>query len=141
MAGLVAGTIVGIWLGYNPEKLSAFTYIEQQQNTINALNTLMPVLGLITIVLTITSAYLQRENRAIFSTLLVAAVLLVVSGLITRFGNQPINSIVLTWNKEAPPADWAAFRDQWWFLHQMRTLSALLAFCLIAAASVFRGRG
>ena len=139
MAGLVAGIILGIWLGYNPEKFSASTYIEQQQNTIRALNTLMPVLGLLTIVLTATSAFLQRENRTIFITLLVATVLLMASGLITRFGNQPINSVILTWNKEVPPADWVTFRDQWWFLHKMRTLSALLAFCLIAGASVSRG--
>jgi len=136
MAGLVAGIILGIWLGYNPAKLSASTYIEQQQNTIVALNTLMPVLGLITIGLTLASAFLQRDNRSIFITLLVAAVLLIISGLITRFGNQPINSIVLTWNKELPPADWATFRDQWWFFHQIRTLAALLAFCIIAGAAV-----
>lgn len=139
MAGLIAGILLGIWLGYNPGKLSASTYVEQQQNTILALNTLMPILGLITIILTGTSAFLQREDRTIFITLLAAAVLLIISGLITRFGNQPINSIVMTWDKALPPADWATFRDQWWSLHQMRALTGLLAFCLIAGSSVSRG--
>lgn len=45
MAALVAGTIFGIWIGYNPMSLSATAYLEQQQNAIRSLNVLMPVLG------------------------------------------------------------------------------------------------
>jgi hypothetical protein len=63
MAGLVAGTLFGIWIGYNPQNLSAQTYIEQQQSVIKALNTLMPLLGLIAIILTVISAFMQRGNQ------------------------------------------------------------------------------
>jgi Domain of unknown function (DUF1772) len=131
MAGLIAGTLFGIWIGYNPENLSAQTYIEQQQNVIRALNVLMPILGLITIVLSIVAAILQRHNRPVFVTLIIAAVLLIVSGLITKFGNQPINSIVMTWNKTDAPGNWTELRDKWWSFHKERTLTAFLAFCLI----------
>ena len=51
MAGLIAGTLIGIWLGFNPMTYSVSTYLEHQQGAIKALNTLMPVLGLITIIL------------------------------------------------------------------------------------------
>lgn len=139
MAGLVAGTLFGIWIGYNPKNLSAHTYIEQQQSVINALNTLMPILGLITIILTLTVAFLQKQNQPVFILLIVAASFLIVSGLVTRFGNQPINSIVMTWNKSDIPNDWTTLRDKWWSLHKIRTLTVFVAFCLIVWSSMRKG--
>lgn len=131
MAGLIAGILFGIWLGYNPRNLSATTYLEQQQSAIKALNTLMPLLGLITIVLTLISAFLRKENKPVFILLLIAAIFLVISGLVTRLGNQPVNTIVMTWNKAAIPNNWTELRDKWWSLHKIRAVAALLAFCLI----------
>jgi hypothetical protein len=136
LVGLLAGMMSGIWLGYNPKTLSLSTFVEQQQNVIKALNTLMPLLGLLTIILTLSSGFLQNKNKPIFITLLIAALLLIISGLITRLGNQPINSIVLTWNKENMPADWTGLRDKWWSFHIVRTLTALVAFCLIVWTSI-----
>ena len=131
MAGLISGIMLGIWLGYNPKTLSVETYVEQQQSVIKSLNTLMPLLGLVTILLTLFSGFLQKNNPAILITLLIAALLLIISGLVTKLGNQPINSIVSTWNKNNSPADWTEFRDKWWSFHIIRTLTALIAFCLI----------
>jgi len=138
MAALVAGSIFGIWIGYNPQNLSAPTYIEQQQNTIAALNTLMPILGLITILITITSAILQRKDRTTFSLLLVAAVFLIISGLTTKFGNQPINSIVMTWDMNTAPDNWMTLREEWWSFHKIRTGSAVIGLCLIVWASILK---
>ena len=136
MAALVTGTIFGIWIGYNPKDLSASTFIEQQQNAILALNTLMPILGLITILLTLTSAFLQRKDKVAFLVLLVASAFLIVSGLTTRFGNQPINSIVMTWDMNNPPNNWTELRNQWWIFHELRTLSAFIGLCLIVWTSI-----
>jgi uncharacterized membrane protein len=136
MAALVAGTIFGIWIGYNPKDLSFPTYIEVQQQTILALNTLMPLLGLITIILTIISAFLRKKEKMAFSVLLVASVFLIISGLTTKFGNQPINSIVMTWDMNGPPNNWMDLRNQWWFYHEVRTLSAFIGLCLIVWTSM-----
>ena len=136
MVALVTGTIFGIWIGYNPKDLSAPTFIEQQQNAILALNTLMPILGLITILLTLTSAFLQRKDKIAFSALVVASVFLIVSGLTTKFGNQPINSIVMTWDMNTPPNNWTELRNQWWIFHELRTLSAFIGLCLIVWTSI-----
>ena len=136
MVALVTGTIFGIWIGYNPKDLSAPTFIEQQQNAILALNTLMPILGFITILLTITSAFLQRKDKIAFSALVVASVFLIVSGLTTKFGNQPINSIVMTCDMNTPPNNWAELRNQWWIFHELRTLSAFIGLCLIVWTSI-----
>lgn len=136
MVALVAGTIFGIWLGYNPINLSAPTYIEQQQNNIRALNTIMPLLGLITIILTSISAFLRKKEKGVFILLLIATVFLFLSGLTTKFGNQPINSIVMTWDMNTPPDNWAALRDQWWTYHIIRTSTAIIALCLIVWTSM-----
>ena len=136
MVALVTGIIFGIWIGYNPKDLSAPTFIEQQQNAILALNTLMPILGLITILLTLTSAFLQRKDKIAFSALVVASLFLIVSGLTTKFGNQPINSIVMTWDMNTPPNNWAELRNQWWIFHELRTLSAFIGLCLIVWTSI-----
>ena len=139
-AALIAGGLFVIWAGYDPATLSPSTYVEQQQNAIRGLNILMPALGGITIVLTAISAFLQRKNRKAFVFLAVAAAFLILAGLITRFGNQPINAMVMTWDIARPPADWTELRDQWWGYHRLRTICGLLALVLVAWASIYPGR-
>ena len=135
MAALVVGTMFGIWLGFNPAALSASAYVEQQQNAIRAMNVTMPVLGAACVVLTLVHASLARASRSSFYLLLAGAALLVAAGVITRFGNQPINSEVITWSALAPPSAWARARDQWWHFHVLRTVAGLAAlFCIIAAS-------
>ena len=136
MLALVAGSIFGIWIGYNPMPLSATAYMEQQQNAIRSLNVLMPILGAMGILFTLLSAYLQRARKGIFITLLIAAAFLILSGLITKFGNQPINAIVIGWKADSIPADWTDFRDKWWTFHIFRTLSAIAGLALVTWTSI-----
>lgn len=136
MVALVTGTIFGIWLGYNPKDLSAPTFIEQQQSAISDLNTLMPILGLITILLTLTSAILHKKEKRTFIIFLIATFFLILSGLTTKFGNQPINSIVMTWDMNTPPSDWMELRNQWWTYHIIRTVTAMIALFLIVWMSI-----
>jgi hypothetical protein len=140
VTGLIAGIIFGIWVGYNPIGLSAEAYVAQQQNAIRSLNVLMPILGLVAIVLTLASALLRRQDKLVFFILLLGAFLMVLSGLVTRFGNQPINAIVITWSLSSIPQEWEQLRDQWWQYHVIRTVSTNLAFTLIAGAAVFGRR-
>ncbi|SNR54448.1 protein of unknown function [Maribacter sedimenticola] len=137
LTGLIAGVIFGIWIGNNPQDLSAVTYVEQQQNTIRALNVLMPILGLISIILTGIYAVLSKGEKLNRNLLLLATAFLIISGLITRFGNQPINAIVITWKLENIPDIWSTLRDKWWSFHIMRTLSAMTGFALIVYVSIF----
>ena len=136
MAGLVAGTVFGIWIGYNPKNLSVNTYVEYQQGAIKALNTLMPILGLISVILTVIAAILQKQDQFVFVILIIASGFLIISGLITKFGNQPINSIVMTWSKDSIPTNWSDLRDKWWLLHKLRTLTAFISFCLIIWSNI-----
>jgi Domain of unknown function (DUF1772). len=136
MAALVVGAMFGIWLGFDPRGLTASAYVEQQQTAIRALNVVMPVLGAIAIALTIGQAWLVRSSRVSFRLLLSGAVLLMAAGLITRFGNQPINARVITWNAVAPPTVWIEARDEWWHFHVLRTIAGLAALACIIAGSI-----
>lgn len=131
LTGLIAGAVFGIWIGYDPEGLSATTYVEQQQHTIHALNVLMPVLGLISLILTCYYAYFVRNHILHRNLLLIAIFLLILSALITRLGNQPINAIVIKWDLNNIPESWIELKTKWWRLHTIRTISTLLAFALI----------
>lgn len=136
LTSLLVGTMFGIWLGFNPTALSASAYVEMQQNTIRALNVSLPILGLVCIILTATLSVLAKHDERTRYVLLAAVLCLAAAGLITRFANQPINAIVMTWSPHAPAANWAELRDTWLYWHAWRTIAgvAALALALLAAA-------
>jgi hypothetical protein len=113
VAALLAGISVGIWIGFNPLDLSPSTYIEQQQNTIRSLNVLMISLVVFATVITIISAFLQKGNKEDFIVLLIASLFFISCILISRFGNQPINKIILTWTTDSLPANLSEIREKW----------------------------
>jgi uncharacterized membrane protein len=131
LIALLVGTMFGIWVGANPEALSAAAYVEQQQNAIRALNTLLPVMGGGAIVLTIALAMTAKQDLRARALLVLAVLLLAAAGLITRFANQPLNAIVMTWNPQALPPEWTLVRDTWWFWHILRTVSGIAALALV----------
>lgn len=138
-AGLLTGAIFGVFLVMRPAGLDATTYVIQQQNCIRALNSIMPPLGGLTILLTIAAAFAASGDRLRTNMLFAAAAALIVVGLVTRFLNQPINAVVMTWNANSPPVDWTVLRDAWWRWHIVRLGLALMALSLIIAAALRRG--
>lgn len=141
LLALLAGTMFGIWVGFNPASLSAAAYVEQQQNAIRSLNTLLPVMGAVCIVLTAALALLTKGNPRVRYLLVAAVVLLLVAGVVTRFGNQPINAVVMQWSPQSPAADWAALRDQWWQWHIVRSLAAIGALVIVVLATLSKSAG
>ena len=139
LAALVVGTMFGIWLGYNPADLSPRAYVEQQQHAIRALNVVMPVLGALTVLLTLAAAFLARGSRRQLAVLLGAVVCFVAAGLVTRFFNQPINAVVVMWSADAPAVNWIELRDEWWRWHMVRTLLGVGGLSLLIAANVMKG--
>ncbi|MDB4868188.1 MAG: hypothetical protein JWR03_2521 [Cohnella sp.] len=125
MLSLVVGTMFGIWLGYNPAKLSYATYVEQQQNVIRALNIKLPLFAAVGIVLTIISAILSRGNQNTLYFLIAAIFCLIIAGIVTRFFNQPINAKMMTWTIQSPPLNWMELRDNWWMWHIVRMIAGI----------------
>jgi uncharacterized membrane protein len=130
LLALLVGTMFGIWVGYNPAALTATAYVEQQQNAVRALNTLLPVMGAVCIFLTVALAVTSKSDTRSRYLLVAAAILLVVAGLVTRFGNQPINAIVIMWDAQAPGENWEQLRDEWWNWHVVRSIAGIAAQCL-----------
>ena len=135
LTSLLVGSMFGVWLGFNPASLSAGAYVEMQQNAIRALNLSLPALGLVCILLTITLAVLTKDDKHSRYLLLAAVLCLALAGAITRFANQPINAVVITWSAQSPAANWTELRDTWWQWHVWRTVAGVsgLAFALLAA--------
>lgn len=138
LAALLAGTVFGAWLMMQPGGLDAATYVIQQQNGIRTLNNVMPALGALTILMTLAAAFLARDDRARLILLIAAAVCFLAAGLITRFCNQPINAVVMTWTANSPPATWTQLRDEWWRWHVARLVLSLIALSLTIAAALRR---
>ncbi|MGX7666675.1 DUF1772 domain-containing protein [Flavobacterium pedocola] len=136
LVALLAGTSFGIWVGFNPLNYSASTYIEQQQHLIASLNTLMTALVVIATLVTIVSAFLQRQEKFTFVSLLTAAFFLASCIVISRFGNLPIQTEILSWSIASPPDNWTEMRDKWWTFHILRTVVELIALVIIAWTSV-----
>lgn len=138
-ASLVVGSMFGLWLGLNPFDLPAGVYVAQHQQLVRGLNVVLPVMGAVTIVFTLAAAFLARDQPARLTLLLVTAACLIAAGLVTRFLNQPINAIVMTWSADSPPANWAQLRDDWWRWHVVRAGAGVVGLCLLIAATLRRG--
>lgn len=136
LTSLLIGTMFGIWLGFNPAALSPAAFVEMQQNAIRALNLPLPALGFVCILLTVLLAVLTKANPRSRYLLVAAVVCLVGAGLITRFGNQPINAVVMTWKPEAAAVNWTVLRDTWWQLHIYRTVAGIGAWALALLAAM-----
>jgi len=139
LAALLVGAMFGMWLILNPAGLAAGVYITLQQQGIRTLNRAMPMLGAATVLLTILAAALGRNDSTRFGLLVGTIVCLLASGLITRFLNQPINAIVITWSTGAPPANWRDVRNKWWRWHLVRLFTGLGGLSLLIAAMLHRG--
>lgn len=134
LLALLVGAMFGMWVGFNPASLSASAYVEQQQNAIRALNTLLPTMGATCILLSVALAFMSKGDPRSRYLLFAAALLMIVSALVTRLANQPINTVVVTWSVQAPPANWAELRDQWWHWHIVRSTAGIGALVLAVLA-------
>ncbi len=130
LLSLLVGTMVGIWVGYNPASLSAAAYVEQQQNAIRAFNVLLPAVGAVCIALTVGLAVRARANSRVRYLHVIAGILMVAAAVVTRFGNQPINAVVMGWSAHAPAENWMHLRDAWWQWHVVRSVAGLGAIAL-----------
>ncbi|HQZ13539.1 MAG TPA: DUF1772 domain-containing protein [Devosia sp.] len=139
LVGLVAGSMFGIWRGYDPAAFSSATFLEVHQGAVRGLNTLLPAMAIAALVLTVLLAFFARTRPTVLWLYIGAALLIAVGGAITRLANQPINEQVMAWTAATMPANWTALRDSWWTWHLAR-LAATLGAQLLLIAAVFADR-
>jgi hypothetical protein len=138
-ASLLVGAMFGYWLIFDPNGLTAAQYVPLQQQGIKGFNGTMPVLGAATLAVTAAAAVMARHDPARAAMLAAASVAFLVPGLITRFINQPINAVVITWSPAAPPADWTLLRDSWWRWHVVRLICGFGGLFLLTLANLTGG--
>lgn len=131
---MVAGSVFGIWRGYDPTAYQAATFLEMHQGAVRGLNTLLPGLALLSIVLTVALAWLARGKGAVLWLYLAVLLLMIAGGVVTRFVNQPINAQVMGWTVDSLPPNWSDLRATWWNWHLVRTGLSMLAIALLLAA-------
>ena len=145
LAFVLVSVIVGVALFGNPAGLSGSDYTWRQQALIRMLNTPMPILGAVTILVGVVSAFLDKAETRAWGWWLAGAFLFVLTGLVTRFCNQPINAVVMSWNPDVPPPDWQILRDQWGRWHLVRVALSGAGFVSFVIGYVrgrqIRGRG
>ncbi|KQW78999.1 hypothetical protein ASC89_11870 [Devosia sp. Root413D1] len=139
LVGLLAGSMYGIWFGYDITRYSPTSFVEVHQGAVRGLNTLLPLMGLAAIVMVVVLAVLARQRPTVLMLYGAAALGLVAAGLITRLLNQPINDAVMGWSADALPTDWETLRNSWWSWHAARLGATILALLLLIAA-VFTDR-
>lgn len=139
IVSLLVGSMFGVWRGFDPAAFSPATFVEVQQGAIRGLNDLLPLMGLASIGLTAVLAFRARRQSQVFWLYAGAAAGLVIAGIVTRFANQPINDIVMTWST-TPPEGWQTLRDTWWNWHLVRLAAAFIGEVLLINA-VFADRG
>jgi hypothetical protein len=135
-SGLLAGIMICVWQGADHRATSEISNLEIQQANIKIFNDKIPLLELITILLTLASAALQTYIVIIFILLLIASLFLMASAIITRYGNQPINKQIQRWSKDFIPSKWEYIRDKWLSYHIYRSIFILFAFAFIILASL-----
>lgn len=133
IVSLVVGAMFGIWRGYDPAVYSAATFVEVHQGAVRGLNDLLPFMGLACISLVVVLAVLARKRPPVAWRYGAAAAALAIAGLITRFGNQPINDIVMSWGA-TPPDGWEGLRDTWWNWHLARLAAGFVGEVLLINA-------
>ena len=64
-----------------------------------------------------------------------ASLLAVISFVVTRFGNVPINRMIRTWSAVAPPADYERWLNRWMIFNDFRVTTAVMGFACVADGS------
>lgn len=136
LIALIAGSTFGIWQGYNPTPYSRDTFLEVHRGAVQGLNTLLPLMGLATMILTLVLTLRSNRRVALRGLYWSTLALLVLAGLITRFANQPINAMVIAWTADTVPGKWTEIRDNWWFWHTVRTLVSIAALAGLVTATL-----
>lgn len=138
--GLTAGAAYVVWFLYNPNGMSSAFYVENMQHSIRRLTIPLPIIVVLGLLFTAVATVQARSDRAEFSLLVIACLCVLAVGLITRFGNIPINNQILTWNIDSPPSDWFTVAKAWWRLQTARVVLQTAALCLVISAALMRSR-
>ncbi|HEV3324681.1 MAG TPA: DUF1772 domain-containing protein [Puia sp.] len=76
-----------------------------------------------------------RRNLKLRNLAFAAAITALISILVTRFGNVPINRMMRVWESGTAPANWREILDGWNMFNDIRTFFGMASFILMLIAS------
>jgi len=138
LSGVLAGAILGTWLSEASLGSSAELWIGYHQAITPAYTQAVPPIGGLALIATLAALAASWRNPPTRRLLLSAVGCLLVGMLVTVIVHFPINDQIMTWQPDAPPADWQDARARWLIAHAVRTWAAAAGFVLLVLA--FSGR-
>ena len=136
LAGLLAGEELIVRYGVHPAliALDDTTQIRARQSLIYKLRVVVPVLFFAALGTAIAGLVVGGTDAGF--AFRVASVAALVVWLGTTFGGTVVvNSAVIEWNAEAPPADWRPLIVRWGRIDVVRSTAAIVAFGAVAIAA------
>ncbi len=137
LIGLLAGLMLGTGLqGFSSRSLSETNWTSQHQATDALFRQLMPAFFNVTAVALIATAIVARgQARWFFAA---AALLVIVSILVTVLMELPLNKEIALWSAGGAPIHWMEVRDRWLRNHVVRTVALVISFaCTVAGLTRF----
>lgn len=134
LSGVLAGAILGTWLSEASVGSAAEPWINYHQTITPAYTQAVPPIGGLAMVATLAALVASWRGPRTRRLLLAAVGCLLVGMLVTVIVHFPINDQIMTWQPDAPPADWADLRGRWLFAHAVRTWVAVAGFALLVLA-------
>jgi uncharacterized membrane protein len=127
LVGLMSGLMLGTGMDqYTHRLLSASAWVTEHQVMDALFRRVLPPLWNLTMLSLAAAAFLTHGRaRWLFA---LAAVIFLVSLVVTVTIEVPMNRSIAQWNPEAVPQDWAAMRDRWLSFHLVRTIGGFVAF-------------
>lgn len=83
LVGLVAGSMFGIWRGYDIASYTPQTFVEVHQGAVRGLNLLLPAMAVAALALVFLLAAVSRNRPAVIGLYLAAALAIIVGGIVT----------------------------------------------------------
>lgn len=134
LSGIVAGAIVGTWLGEASFGSSAEQWTAYHQAVTSAYTRAVPPVGglaLVAALAALAGSWRQPGTRWL---VLAAVACLLIGLLVTLAVHFPINADIATWQVQAPPADWQQVRDRWLSAHALRSVLAIAGFAVLVVS-------
>jgi len=134
LVGLLAGEEVAVRWAVHPAlvALDDATQLRARQALIRTLRVLVPVIYFAGLAATIADLVVGGPG----GLRLAAVVALVVWAGATFGGTVIINSAVIAWDPDAPPANWRGLVVRWARIDVVRSSAAVVALVLVAVAAV-----
>jgi hypothetical protein len=80
----------------------------------------------------------RSHKQLIIITSFIALLALSIDICFLLKGNQPINKVFQTWNRENYPENWEEVKQKWFMQYHRRQIAGLLGFFCLLIGAVFR---